>query len=170
MGADKAALIFDGEPLWARQLRVLRNLEPVAVQICARGRPSWCPPGVEIIPDQQPSRGPLSGVAAALRSARTSHVVLLAVDMPQMTAAHLRKLCGQAKPGCGVLPRRNDRFEPLCAVYPVEACSAAEEALEGEDVSMRGLARLLIERGMAAIYEVPSADEPLYRNINTPAD
>ncbi|MDE3099592.1 MAG: NTP transferase domain-containing protein [Verrucomicrobiota bacterium] len=42
--------------------------------------------------DEPPSRGPLSGPAAALKYGRTTHVLALAVDLPRMTSAHLKRL------------------------------------------------------------------------------
>src|SRR5260370_25435542 len=74
MGSDKATLLFAGEPLWARQFRTLRELQPEALWLSARVPPAWRPPEIEIVPDEPPSRAPLSGIAAALRRLRTSHL------------------------------------------------------------------------------------------------
>lgn len=85
MGRDKATLILDGEPLWSRQLRILRELQPEKMLISARARPAWCPPEIETVLDAPPSRGPLSGLAAALKRIETTHLLALAIDVPQMT-------------------------------------------------------------------------------------
>jgi molybdopterin-guanine dinucleotide biosynthesis protein A len=146
MGADKAGLIFDGEPLWSRQLRLLRELRPDALWISARSRPAWCPPEIEVVLDVPPSHGPLSGLSAALSRLQTSHLLVLAVDLPQMTAAHLRKLWSLARPGCGVLPMAGEYFEPLCAIYPASAASAAKDALTSDDLSLHSLAQNLVQK------------------------
>jgi molybdopterin-guanine dinucleotide biosynthesis protein A len=89
LGTDKATLTLADEPLWRRQIRLLSGLEPQAVWISARTRPAWCPPAVEVILDEPPSRGPLSGVAAALSRLQTPQLLALAVgvntpdDLPQ---------------------------------------------------------------------------------------
>src|SRR6185312_15889507 len=90
MGEDKATLQFDGEPLWVRQVQLLRELKPDVLWISARARPIWCPSEIEVIADEPPSRGPLSGLAAALRKIQTSHLLALAIDMPRMNSDVLR--------------------------------------------------------------------------------
>src|SRR5690348_9466457 len=111
MGFDKATLTTCGEPLWQRQLRILAELEPVAVWVSARSRPTWCPAGVEVILDEPPSRGPLSGLGAALNRLKTSHLLVLAVDLPNVSTEHLQKLCSRVRPGCAVIPAKADYFE-----------------------------------------------------------
>jgi molybdenum cofactor guanylyltransferase len=82
MGADKATLVLDGEPLWSRQLRTLRELQPERILISARTKPAWCPPEIEVVLDKPPSRGPLTGLAAALKRIHTTHLFALAIDLP----------------------------------------------------------------------------------------
>src|SRR5271157_815455 len=104
MGADKATLLVAGKPLWQRQLQILSAMQPVALWVSAKDTLPWCPLGVEVVVDKTPSRGPLSGVAAALCHLQTSHLLVLAIDLPQMTTEHLRKLWGLSQPGTGVIP------------------------------------------------------------------
>jgi molybdopterin-guanine dinucleotide biosynthesis protein A len=170
MGADKATLLVAGEPLWARQLRVLSGLDPREIAVSARARPAWCPAGMAVVLDEQPSRGPLSGLASALRGLQTTHLVALAVDLPRMTTGHLRGLLALARPGCGVVPVRDDRFEPLCAIYPAAAAGLVEEAIQSDDVSLQRFARLLGSEGKILPTPVSPEDGPLYHNLNTPED
>jgi molybdopterin-guanine dinucleotide biosynthesis protein A len=170
MGEDKAGLVLAGEPLWSRQLRLLRELRPDALWVSARSRPEWCPPEIEVVLDAPPSRGPLSGLSAALSRLQTSHLLVLAVDLPQMTAAHLHKLWFLAKPGCGVLPMAGDFFEPLGAIYPAAAAGAAKDALTSDDVSLQSLAQTLVQKKHALIYPLSEAERLVYLNVNTPDD
>jgi molybdenum cofactor guanylyltransferase len=169
MGRDKATLILNGEPLWSRQLRTLRELRPQKILISARTRPVWCPSEVETALDEPPSRGPLSGLVAALEQARTTHLLALAIDLPHMSAAHLHKLWSLARAGIGVVPRNRGLFEPLCAIYPVEAISAAEELLVSKDVSLQGLIRILSALKQIRLYKTTKPETSLYLNANTPA-
>jgi molybdopterin-guanine dinucleotide biosynthesis protein A len=170
MGADKAAVILDGEPLWARQLRTLRGLGPEKVLISARAKPAWSPPEMEVILDEPPSRGPLSGLAATLRNIRTTHLLALAIDLPQMTASHLNKLWTLARPGIGVVPRNGEFFEPLSAIYPVEGLSAAEDSLADADVSLHGYIRKLAARKQVRFHPISQGEAANYRNANTPEE
>jgi molybdopterin-guanine dinucleotide biosynthesis protein A len=170
MGVDKATLLISGEPLWKRQLRVLCNLRPDAIWVSARTLPSWCPTEIEAVLDAQPPSGPLSGVAAGLRRLQTSHLLVLAIDLPQMTTVHLQKLWGLACPGVGVIPLHGDHFEPLCAIYPAEALAAAETALNNGNVSLQHFAQNLLRKSQAQVHDLASEERPLYLNMNTPSD
>jgi len=170
MGVDKATHTIAGEQLWARQLRVLNGLQPDAFWISARTMPAWCPPEIKTVLDEPPSRGPMSGLRAALQSMRTSHLLTLAVDLPQMSTIHLLKLKSLARPGCGVVRRNGDFLEVLCAIYPVEAAVIAESTLVGTDASLQNFARLLMQHGCAQTCPLDETEKPLYHNVNTPAD
>src|SRR5438067_9404527 len=99
MGKDKATLLFRSEPLgrneplWRIQLDLLRRLAPIEILISARNDPAWRPADVSFVADAPPSRGPLSGISAALAHAATTHLLTLAIDMPFMHEQYLRSLC-----------------------------------------------------------------------------
>ena len=122
----------------------------------------------EFVADQPPSRGPLSGLAAALAKIQGSHLLALAIDMPFMSETHLRSLCARAEPGRGVLPRIDNRAELLVAIYPSEVRDAA--ALSGNDFSLQGLTRGLVRAGRFNVTDVSRAEVEFYRNLNEPAD
>ncbi len=170
MGADKATLILNGEPLWSRQIGILRELNPAKLMISARNRPDWCPADIEVVLDENPSRGPLSGLAAALGKIQTTHLLALAVDLPRMTSAHLNKIWALAELGIGVIPQNGELIEPLCAVYPAEAMNLAREALSDKDVSMRGFVRNLEAREQIRFYTITKSESSIYKNANTPEE
>ena len=66
MGQDKSTILFRNVPLWQIQLDLLRKLPLQEVFVSAQTDPPWRPPAIQFVPDDQPSRGPLSGIAAAL--------------------------------------------------------------------------------------------------------
>lgn len=170
MGRDKAGVVFRDEPLWRRQLRVLRDLGPEKVFVSARTESVWLPDDTELLLDEPPSRGPLSGLAKALSQMKTSHLVVLAVDMPFVTREQLHHLCSLATEGCGVVPMIGERAEPLAAIYPREAAPDFISALAGADLSLQPLVRKLAVAGRVQTFSVPPEDERFYRSINTPAD
>jgi molybdopterin-guanine dinucleotide biosynthesis protein A len=170
MGRDKATLVIAGEPLWRRQLELLRGLRSEALWLSARARPGWSPPDVKVIADQPPSRGPLSGIAAALGGMATSHLLVLAVDMPRMTAAHLHELRDMAEPGHGVVNFDGEFAEPLCAIYPREAAPVAERAIASGDVSLQTFIRLLRQQDLLRMRALIPEERSLYQNLNSPAD
>lgn len=170
MGVDKATLMVDGEPMWARQFRIMRALRPAKMMVSARNKPTWCPLDIELAFDEPPSRGPLSGLTAALKLIQTSHLLALAVDLPQITSEHLKKLWSLSRPGIGIVPRNGNFFEPLCAIYPVETVSAVKQALSGGDVSLHNLIQTLVGRKQIQFYSITKFEAAFYRNVNTPSD
>jgi len=170
MGQDKATLEFNDRPLWKRQLDLLYQLNPIEILISARTDPSWRPAHARFVADEFPSRGPLSGLTAAMRAMTSSHLLALAVDMPFMTLSELERLFGAKQSGRGVLPKIGERAEPLVAVYPRECLPHLLTTLRGDDYSLQRLTTGLIKSGLLQVIQVPEARLAFYRSINTPAD
>ena len=168
MGRDKALLDWDGVPLWRRQWATLEALKPREIVWSGFPRPGL-PASYRIVADAEPDRGPLGGLVAVLEALEHDLVVVLAVDLPEMTPAYLGKLLRLAAPGKGAVPHNGEFFEPLAAVYPRELAPLAARTLrEG------GAPHRMIRAGIAAglLVEVPveESERPLFRNVNTPDD
>ncbi|HLP75649.1 MAG TPA: molybdenum cofactor guanylyltransferase [Candidatus Paceibacterota bacterium] len=170
MGRDKALLEISGEPLWLRQLNLLRGLKPAALWISAREKPPWCPPGIETIPDVPPSRGPLGGLAETLGRVKTSHLLALAIDLPQMTIEPLNALWQQVEPEIGVVPESPRGSEPLCAIYPREAAPAARAALDSGELSLQPFVAKLRRENLVRTYPLAPAEQTFFLNVNSPDD
>jgi molybdopterin-guanine dinucleotide biosynthesis protein A len=168
MGRDKATLEFDGQTLWQRQLELLRALGPEKIFVSARLPPSWLPNRVELLLDDPPSRGPLSGLAKASEAMQTTHLLALAVDMPFMTREELRRLWGYAQIGEGVVPVIRDTAEPLAAIYPATVATDFAAALTGTDFSLQAIIRKLAAAEKLELVAVSAEDENLYRSVNEP--
>lgn len=170
MGRDKATIVFHGRPLWQRQLQILRDLSPEKILVSARKVPSWLPSDTELLLDEPPFRGPLSGLTIALASLQTSHLAVLAVDMPFMTCKQMQVLRRHAIPGCGVVPVVEGRAEPLAAIYPREAAAHFSAALAGKDFSLQPLVRNLVQADRVRLVTVAEAERHFYRSVNEPTD
>jgi molybdopterin-guanine dinucleotide biosynthesis protein A len=170
MGRDKATILFRGKPLWQIQLDLLHKLQPAEIFVSARTNPAWRLPDLTFVPDEQPSRGPLSGLTATLARIRSNHLLVLAIDMPFMNEEHLRYLCDKIEPGRGVLPMIGNQVEPLVAIYPVEARVDFVNALSGVDFSMQTLTNQLVKMGRLRVIRPSEQDQLFYRNLNEPDD
>jgi molybdenum cofactor guanylyltransferase len=170
MGRDKATIVFRGEPLWKRQLELLRELTPEKIFVSARKEPPWLSHDADMLLDDPPSRGPLSGLTKALVSMQTSHLVALAVDMPFMTREQMMALCSLATIGCGVIPMIGKRAEPLAAIYPREVLSDLLAALEGNDFSLQPLSLGWVNKQKLRVFRVLPGGEVFYRSVNEPGD
>jgi molybdenum cofactor guanylyltransferase len=170
MGKDKATLQFRGRPLWQIQFELLRKLQPSEIFISARTDPTWRPEDVRFVADIPPSRGPLSGLAASLAQMHTTHLLALAIDMPFMSESYLRYLCDQIEAGIGVVPKIDNRSEPLAAIYPQEAAGEVRAALSGTDYSLQTLTSRLAETGKLWAIPVTEQNKKLFLNVNMLAD
>jgi len=168
MGRDKATIEFEGQPVWRRQLEVLGAVGPERIFVSARAQPSWLPDDAELILDDPPSRGPLSGLTKASAAMRTTHLLALAVDMPFMTAEQLAVLCGFGGEGRGVVAVIGERTEPLAAIYPAEAAADFANALAGTDFSLQRVIRKLAAEDKVTLLAVPVDNAHLYRSVNEP--
>ena len=169
MGRDKCLIEIDGTPLWQRQLALLSTLS-TDIMVAAPNRPEWCPANAQWLPDRVTNCGPLAGLEAALTASSHTRVLLLAVDLPDMTGSYLRHLVAQTSDICGVVPVIDDLFQPLSAIYPQAALPAVTRHLAEPDKSMQRLLRELALDGTMKSIPVPSAELGIFRNLNSPQD
>jgi molybdopterin-guanine dinucleotide biosynthesis protein A len=169
-GRDKSALRIAGRSILERQIA---EISKVTDDILLIGPPPQCdlPPFVRVVPDRVADSGPLGGLDAALAGARDHELLLLACDMPCVTAALLEHLLASARDADIVVPRTERGYHPLCAAYthacrPAVARRLAERRLSMvglfEDVRVRVIERSEIER-----FGDP---DQVLANVNTPAD
>ena len=177
MGRDKSALTVNGEPLWQRQLAVLRATNPAELFISGKSDGPYADCGVEILADEIPDCGPLGGIATALRRCTSERLLVLAVDMPAMTAEFLRSLLEKSqRTAKGVVPsvaadgRRRAGFEALAGIYPRTALTIAEECLRAGEFKLELFIRKLEASGIVSVCAVAEKDAALFANWNTPND
>ena len=123
--------------------------------------------GIEVVADQPPGIGPLGGLVGLLRRAEGARVLALACDMPFVSAAIVERLLAQSPLSAIVAPRRDGRWEPLCARYePQRVLPVAESLATSGD---RSLQRLLGDVG-AAELQLSSREGDELRDWDSPAD
>jgi molybdopterin-guanine dinucleotide biosynthesis protein A len=152
MGADKALLVFDGEPL---VLRVARRLSEVANPIVlAPGRAGRL--GIrtpyEEVEDEVPASGPLGGLVAGVDASPHPLTAVIAVDLPFISPAVVRLLVTRHAGHDAVVPVTDSGPEPLHAVYAKSALEPLRTALAERRLGLRS-----VLRGMR-VAEVPEAD------------
>ena len=129
MGADKAFVTLDGRTLLARALELARSLTP---DVRIVGDPAKFVPFAPVVEDIFRECGPLGGIHAALRASQTELNLILAVDVPFVSAALLQYLIARARNSGNAtvtVARAGGGWQPLCAVYRREFADVAEEAL-----------------------------------------
>ncbi|TQN44690.1 molybdopterin-guanine dinucleotide biosynthesis protein A [Humibacillus xanthopallidus] len=165
MGSHKPSLEVGGLPMVVRVLEAARP-RPVLVV----GRADDVPDGIPRLVEDPPGGGPVAAIAAGVRQlpAETEVVVVLAADLPFVSAAHLDRLVSAAtcdQPAAGaVTVDAAGRRNWLCSAWPRAALAAALDRLEDPSGrSMRDLAAGLRPREVADLDGV--ADD-----VDTPSD
>lgn len=164
MGRDKAGLPFQGMTLLEWQVQKLQGLGIKDIMLSGPRREV---PGVRVVPDEFPGRGPLGGLHAGMKAARCPDCLVLSVDVPLTPPAALVALvrAHRASGAAATLLRHGGKWEPLIGVYRSGLFRCAEPILRGENTAVR---RLLDETGFE-VLDWPG-DEGLFLNCNTPED
>ena len=164
LGGAKALARLGGEPLLLRPLRALHEAVGDAVVVAKRATAlPALPAGVGLWVEPDEPRHPLAGVVHALDAAGGRPVLVVAVDLPLVTAELLRELALRDAAGApAVVAAAGSELQPLCARYEPAARAALAAALpDGRVVdAVRALRPTLVEAG----------DPALLANVNTPED
>jgi len=169
-GRDKSGLLVEGRPILERQIEELSQITS-DILVVGRDRAARAVAGARYVSDEVPGCGPLGGLHAALTAALGEATIVVACDMPYVSAALLRYLLERTSGVDAVVPRTEHGYHPLCAAYR-PAC-------------IKPIARRLAERRlkMADLFDdlrvcIVTAEEidafgdhrRLLANVNTPAE
>jgi molybdopterin-guanine dinucleotide biosynthesis protein A len=151
-GRPKGLLVGpDGATLVERWRTMLRALGVPLVLVGSAG--PYAALGLEMVKDQPDGIGPLGGLVALLRRAGAHPALALACDMPFVSAGLIERLLAAPSDAPIVAPRRQGKWEPLCARYdPVRVLPLAVARVASP---YRSLQRLLddapaVELGLSA--------------------
>jgi molybdopterin-guanine dinucleotide biosynthesis protein A len=170
MGRDKAWLEHRGQPLIARQIETVRQLQPAAIFISARTTVDCAGLGCPVLLDNFPGQGPLAGIDKALEVMLSPMLLVLAVDMPHVTSVVLGDLAAYGREDAGAIPRFAGRIEPLAAFYPKAAQRTLQALLtQGLNTATR-FAETCVKLGLARFCDLPQSQRTAFANWNSPAD
>jgi len=137
MGRDKATMEVEGRALGLRPVEALGAL---VAEVVVAGRPL---PGLQarVVADAVDGAGPLAGVVAGLRAARTPLAVVVACDMPTLVPAVVEMLLDRLRADAGLLA----------------ACCEGPRGLEPLPLALRTSAQgplgAALERGVRALRD-----------------
>ncbi len=165
MGFDKSAIEINGQPLWRRQLELLQKLNPTELLISGPKNGPWLGSGVTVREDLFPDSGPMGALTGILPHIQTERLLVLAVDLPLMTADFLVRLLQHSS---AAVPRLDDYFEPLAAVYARSDSSRLEQFFQTGERSLQNCLRASVLDGKTAVYPVREGERGLFANFNDP--
>ncbi len=174
MGQPKAWLSFGNELMLPRVVRLLGEaVAPLVIVTAVDQDVPSLPPGIEIICDAAPARGPLQGLVNGLEAlrGRCDAAYVSSCDVPFLRPAFVRRLADLLGDFAICVPEVGGYRHPLAAVYRIEVAVVAARLLAQD----RLRPTFLFEEVPTRI--VPSEEladvDPTFqslRNLNTPAD
>ena len=173
MGRDKAMIEITGVPLIRRIYDVVStcvDLDRVyVVTPWSEQYRQVLPPSCKFISEQQPTQGPLIAFSQALAQIETTWVLLLACDLPNLSASAIQSWIDSLptidSQSIAYLPRHVSKgWEPLCGFYRQICRESAIEYINNDGRSFQGWLK------MNAVTELVIADPLWLVNCNTPAD
>ncbi|HEX6127999.1 MAG TPA: molybdenum cofactor guanylyltransferase [Candidatus Limnocylindria bacterium] len=177
MGRDKASMVVGGVTLLQRAVATLQAVcDEVMVVVARDSAPAGLPPDVRIVVDRVPDAGPLGGLEAALAAAIHELVVVVAVDMPDLSDAVLSAQLAMAETHPDLeaitLPRQGfPGGEPLHAVYRRATLPRVTALLaSGERRMGATLAGLRVGKLPAETLGRLDPRDVSARNLNTPEE
>jgi molybdopterin-guanine dinucleotide biosynthesis protein A len=167
MGRDKTQIVIAGEMLAVRTARILLDVVETAFEVG---------PGTSGLPatlEDPPRQGPLVAIAAGVEMLRErghhGSALVIACDLPQLSAPLLQLLVEWDAPG-SVVPVVRGRPQPLCAKWGRLDLDQTSKLVELGERSLRHLTaqpdvRLLEENDWRHV-----ADEDVFFDVDVPAD
>ena len=168
MGRDKAEIRIDGRTQLERTAALLaRHTDRVSVSRRRANDPA--PDGYAVIADEPVGRGPIAGIAAALRARPDADWLVAACDLPRLDDATLTALIEFAErhaeaPAVAMRSERDGLPEPLCAIWRAAMLPDIDAAVADE----RYCPRKMLIRAEVPLLEAVSPGA--LANMNTPTD
>ena len=167
MGQDKAWIDFEGRPIIARVIDVLREVADEVFIVANEER--YRTLGLRVVPDRFPDGGALGGIATGVGAAAHDRVLVAACDMPFLRPDVWRLLLARAVDADAVVPKIGGEYETLHALYAKACLGPMERSLAS------GRLRVISFFADVRVREVAEADlravDPELRsftNVNTP--
>ncbi len=161
-GVNKGTLVVGSAAIVDRQLDALRQVSH-DIFVIGRDDPAWTSRGLRVIADEMPGAGPLGGIYTAILHSPSSRTLVVACDMPFVSASLLRRLAAVGDADV-VIPRHARGYEPLCAIYS-RAC-----ADDIRDRLLRGINEASRLPTGVRVAELDVDDDLMFVNVNTPHD
>lgn len=175
MGVPKGFLEIDGRPILERLLdRIAWPGPTLLVTAPGREHPPGCNRFTREITDPSSGGGPLRGILTALEHLQTPLLVVLTVDMPEISTEQCQPLLETLQNRAvlnGVMFRRisdgRTAIEPFPCALRREALHMIARRLSDGRRSVHGL---LDEPGFATIEAATTWNDRIWTNLNSPAD
>jgi molybdopterin-guanine dinucleotide biosynthesis protein A len=136
LGRNKALQVIGGKSLIQWVVDRLAMLSTEIIIVTARGEaiPSYSTVEIKTVADIYPGKGPLVGIYSGLVSSSSSRAVVVGCDTPFLSVSLLEYMTQICSKYDVVVPRIEDKLEPLCAVYSKNCSGPIQGLLEQNEL------------------------------------
>ncbi|MES0278824.1 MAG: molybdenum cofactor guanylyltransferase, partial [Dehalococcoidales bacterium] len=142
LGRDKATEILNGQSLVKRVVTSLSSLTSDIIVVSGSDKDSLGLdgyPGLRVVSDVYPGKGPLVGIYSGLTASASSYNLVAACDMPFLNLELIAYLLKETDGYDVVLPRLDNMVEPLHAVYTKSCLAPIEQMIKQDTLSVNRL-------------------------------
>ena len=170
MGEDKSFILFSGKPLIENLIDKLSPLFEDLIIITNQPH-LYRKYGIKTQRDILPGRGSLGGMYTGLLFSKNMYNFIVACDMPFLNQDLVEYILKESNGYDVVVPERNGKFQPLCAVYSKNCIRPIETKLSRNNLKITDFFQYVQVKTITE-KEIGKLDpqQLCFVNINTPQD
>jgi molybdopterin-guanine dinucleotide biosynthesis protein A len=170
MKTDKAFVKIGSKTMIEELISRLEN-KFSKLMIIANEKEKYAGLGIEVIKDIIPEKGPLGGIYTALVKSDSFYNFIFSCDAPFVNLDLIDYMISEREGIDIIVPRWNNRFEPLHAIYSKNCIEAIERQLGKNELKVTNFfqyvkVRVIDEKEISRFV----SSQPFFANINTPQD
>jgi len=163
MGSDKGLLLFKGKMLVQYGIDLLTPF--CSELLISTNNSDYLQFGLPLIADEIPYCGPMGGIYSSLKASKTEYILVVACDMPFVSATTINLLLENIRGFDCVVPMVKDKLEPLCGVYSKSLIKVIEDQIQMKELA---LSNMILNSNYRIIYITNEVND--FMNLNTPED
>jgi len=171
LGKDKGLCQFKDKPLVSYAIEILKPLCGELIISANHFPEKYAGFGLPVVADEVKEIGPMGGIHACLKKAKTQHNLILSCDTPFINSEVFNLLIRNIENFQVVCPAHETfLLEPLSAYYNTNALSDMEEAIRQKEYKMMQFFKRIRFKSVTIDRELPFFNDYLFLNLNTPED
>ncbi len=170
MKTDKAFLKL-GSSTMIEELIARLEKKFSKLMVIANDKKRYVDIGIEVIKDIIPDKGPLGGIYTGLVKSDSVYNFIFSCDAPFVNPDLIDHMISKIKDSDVIVPKWQDRFEPLHAIYSKNCIEVIERQLGKNELKVTNFfqyvkVRVINEKEISRFI----SSQPFFANINTPQD
>jgi len=141
LGRSKALQVIEGKSLiqWVVDRLAILSTEIIIATAHGEAIPCSSAARIKTVADSYPGKGPLVGIYSGLIASSSPRAIVVGCDTPFLSVSLLEYMIQTCSTFDVVVPRIENKLEPLCAVYSKNCSGPIQGLLEQGELRIRKL-------------------------------